>query len=77
MFDLLVPSLSLDSFSYPAMMEEQLSNEIDECIAYMKNKHGYSVTRAEFDECLKEFNFDYDELPRYCQRQFDCEFNIY
>lgn len=76
-FDFLEPSLSLDSFSYPAMMEEELSNKVDNCIDSIKGQYGYSMSLFMFNMAMKECGIDYDSLPHYYQQKIDHEFYIY
>lgn len=75
--DFLMPSLSLDSFSYPAMMDDELNCRVKECINDMKCSYGYLISSFNFDSELGEYGLVYDELPRYYQKQFDNEFKIY
>lgn len=77
MFDFLEPSLSLDSFSYPAMMDDELDYKVKECIQDMRRSYGYLISSFNFDSELGEYGLVYDELPRYYQKQFDNEFKIY
>ena len=75
--DFLMPSLSLDSFSYPGMTDDELDYRVKQCIDDMQKSYGNSISDLNFEDELGEWGLVYNKLPRYYQKQFDDKFNIY
>ena len=73
---MLEPSLDLDSFSYPAMAEEQSINQVEAMISEIHANYGYRISKDLLEMAMYNFDIRYWLLPQYCKDRIDEAFDV-
>ena len=58
-----------------SFMEELQQEQVRDAVDYIRSNYGDTLTKAQMDAVLTQFDIDYMELPHYLQVKLD-EFNI-
>ena len=56
-------------------MEELQQEQVRDAVDYIRSNYGDTLTKAQMDAILTQFDIDYMELPEFLQKKFD-QFNI-
>lgn len=56
-------------------MEELQQEQVRDAVDYIRSNYGDTLTKAQMDAVLTQFDIDYMELPHYLQVKLD-KFNI-
>lgn len=75
MFDFEFEPWIVGDISTLGFIEELQQEQVQDAVDYIRLNYGDTLTKAQMDAVLTQFDIDYMELPHYLQVKFD-EFNI-
>lgn len=75
MFDFEFEPWIVGDISTLGFMEELQQEQVRDAVDYIRSNYGDTLTKAQMDAVLTQFDIDYMELPEFLQKKFD-QFNI-